>query len=144
MCLCCVDLSEKIRAKKNLILFNCLARILLVFYFAEALARPTLEELPLVELLTPAEAADFLGISVRTLRAHVRSGELAFINLGRGQVRKRMAFTRQDLEDFINSRRMRQGAAEPVRRAMRGRQAEPVGLDFAALRAKRKEERRRK
>jgi excisionase family DNA binding protein len=96
------------------------------------------------DLLTPAEAANLLGISVRTLRAHVRSGELAFINVGRGQVRKHIAFTRQDLEDFIKSRRMRQGAAEPVRRAMRARQAEPIGLDFAALRAKRKEERRRK
>lgn len=98
----------------------------------------------MTELLTPAEAADFLGISVRILRAHVRSGELAFINVGRGQVRKRVAFTRQDLDDFIKSRRMRQGAVEPVRRAMRAKQAEPIGLDFAALRAKRKEERRRK
>lgn len=98
----------------------------------------------MTELLTPADASRYLGISVRTLRAHVQSGELAFINLGRGLVRKHMAFTRQDLDDFINSRRMRQGAVEPLRRASRAKQAEPIGLDFAALRAKRKEERRKK
>jgi excisionase family DNA binding protein len=50
--------------------------------------------------LSPAEAAQELGISVKTLRGHVEDGTLTFINIGRGKKYRRMAFDPADLEDF--------------------------------------------
>ncbi|WP_210011378.1 helix-turn-helix domain-containing protein [Neorhizobium galegae] len=60
-----------------------------------------------LDLLTPAEAAAMLTISVKVLREHVDAGEIAFIPKGSGKKRPRMAFDRKDILDFINRRRMR-------------------------------------
>jgi excisionase family DNA binding protein len=50
--------------------------------------------------LSPAQAAQELGISIKTLRGHVEDGSLPFINIGRGKKYRRMAFDPADLEDF--------------------------------------------
>ncbi|WP_374708726.1 helix-turn-helix domain-containing protein [Shinella sp. CPCC 101442] len=59
------------------------------------------------DLLTPDQAAQLLTISTKTLREHVRAGEIAFIPTGRGEKRVRMGFDRKDILDFIESRRKR-------------------------------------
>ncbi|WP_409530316.1 helix-turn-helix domain-containing protein [Shinella sp.] len=60
------------------------------------------------DLLTPDQAAQLLTISTKTLRAHVKAGEIAFIPTGRGEKRVRMGFARKDILDFIESRRKRE------------------------------------
>lgn len=59
-------------------------------------------------LLTMAEAARQLGICTKTLLEHVRHGEVAYISLGRGEVRKKRMFHPSDLEAFIARRRERE------------------------------------
>jgi excisionase family DNA binding protein len=76
-----------------------------VFRFA-ALARPKRSRQPVVTdpeplLLTPAQAARRLGMSVKTLRAHVRTGDIRYVNVGRGKERERIMFAPHDLEGFI-------------------------------------------
>lgn len=61
----------------------------------------------MIELLTPKEAAARLRCSVKTLRAHVRSGALGYIVTGRGKKRPGIAFDPSDLEAFtLRQRRM--------------------------------------
>jgi excisionase family DNA binding protein len=55
-------------------------------------------------LLRPVEAAKRLRMSVKTLRKHVRDGSIRFVEIGRGAVRRRMAFTTTQLDDFIKRR----------------------------------------
>jgi excisionase family DNA binding protein len=55
-------------------------------------------------LKTPAQAARRLGISIRTLRGLVSSGELRYVNVGRGKQREKMMFTDNDLDDLIAGR----------------------------------------
>ena len=55
-------------------------------------------------LKTPAQAARRLVVSIRTLRGLVSSGELRYVNVGRGKQREKMMFTDTDLDDFIASR----------------------------------------
>jgi excisionase family DNA binding protein len=52
-------------------------------------------------LLTLIEAAARLGISVKTLRAHVVAGSIRYIAVGRGAQRTRRMFAPTDLDDFI-------------------------------------------
>lgn len=56
-------------------------------------------------LLSAAEAAEILGMSLKTLSAHVQSGELPYVSIGTGKIRETRAFMRSDLEAFIDSRR---------------------------------------
>ncbi len=49
-----------------------------------------------------------LTISKKTLRAHIKAGEIAYIPLGIGEKRVRMGFDRQDVIEFIERRRKRQ------------------------------------
>jgi excisionase family DNA binding protein len=55
-------------------------------------------------LLTLAEAARRLGMSVKTLRAHAHDGDIRYVNVGRGKERESMRFPPRDLEDFIAAR----------------------------------------
>jgi excisionase family DNA binding protein len=55
-------------------------------------------------LKTPAQAARRLGVSNRTLRGLVTSGEVRYVNVGRGKQRERVMFTDSDLDDFIANR----------------------------------------
>jgi hypothetical protein len=61
--------------------------------------------LPAEPLMTPREAAGKLGMSVKTLMAHVRSGQ-RFINIGTA-TRKRYRFTSYNLTTFIEKRKVR-------------------------------------
>ena len=58
-------------------------------------------------LRTPAEAAARLQISAKQLRAFVRSGELRYVNVGRGSKKPRIRFTDADLTEFIAARTRR-------------------------------------
>src|SRR6266581_8213548 len=58
-------------------------------------------------LRTPAEAAARLQISAKQLRAFVRSGELRYVNVGRGSKKPRIRFTDADLTEFIAARTQR-------------------------------------
>jgi excisionase family DNA binding protein len=55
-------------------------------------------------LKTPAQAARRLNISIRTLRGLIASGELRYVNVGRGKQREKVMFTDSDLDDLIASR----------------------------------------
>ena len=59
------------------------------------------------DLLSPDQAAAKLDISTKTLREHVRAGEIAFIPTGRGEKRMRMKFDERDILEFIERRRKR-------------------------------------
>jgi hypothetical protein len=56
------------------------------------------------DLLTPAQAAARLGISVKTLFGHVTDGTIGYVNPGRGKVRPRKMFAPSDLDAFIAAR----------------------------------------
>jgi excisionase family DNA binding protein len=47
------------------------------------------------------EVAEILNASQSTIQQLVSHGELAFIQIGRGTERKRMAFTPSEIESFI-------------------------------------------
>jgi hypothetical protein len=55
-------------------------------------------------LLTPAEAAAQLSITIEQLLAHVDDGSLRYINVGRGKKRPRYAFKLADLDAFTIAR----------------------------------------
>lgn len=69
-------------------------------------------------LLTPGEAAQHLGMCVKTLRRHVRAGDIFAIQIGFGGVRPRLKFALVDLNAFIDLRR-RAGPSRVPRRARR-------------------------
>lgn len=97
-----------------------------------------------LDLLTPAQAADLLNISTKTLRAHVKAGEIAFITVGLGVKRQRMVFSQQDILDFINRHRIRQSpptSAKQARSTLFISDSTVVG--FTALRAQRDAEKLR-
>ena len=50
-------------------------------------------------LRTPRSAADWLGVSVKTLRGLVQDGELRYVNVGRGKKNIRRMFADEDLQD---------------------------------------------
>jgi Helix-turn-helix domain len=52
-------------------------------------------------LRTPAEAARKLRCSDKTLRGHVASGALRYVNVGHGKKRPHRMFADADLDDFI-------------------------------------------
>ncbi|WP_436081863.1 helix-turn-helix domain-containing protein [Pararhizobium sp. LjRoot235] len=90
------------------------------------------------DLLTPAEAASILTISTKTLRGHVKAGEIAFIPLGRGEKRPRVGFDRKDILDFINRRRMRQcPPTSPKTRRSTTTTSSAAVIGFTALREQR-------
>jgi excisionase family DNA binding protein len=94
-------------------------------------------------LLTPAEAARDLKISVRTLRGHVDDGAIRYIIVGRGKKRPRIAFAPADIEEFERQRRRRKAKIETKPCRSIGRKARHTGITtsgsnvvaFSALRA---------
>ncbi|QPC87385.1 helix-turn-helix domain-containing protein [Mesorhizobium sp. NBSH29] len=76
---------------------------------AERPAPMTIEGPP-PPLLTPEEAARTLGIGEDTLREMRRSGELPYINIGRGKKRET---PRYDLEDLLAWKSRRKKVACP-------------------------------
>ena len=67
----------------------------------------TVRPLPDEPLMKPAEAADRLGISTKTLMAHVAAGRLRFINVGT-EKRKVHRFTTYNLQTFIEKQKVRE------------------------------------
>jgi excisionase family DNA binding protein len=63
-------------------------------------------------LLTPADAAAFLSVSVDTLNAIVARGDLPFVPIGAGDKRPRRRFDRADLEAYVGERKCR-SSSEP-------------------------------
>jgi hypothetical protein len=55
-------------------------------------------------LLTAAEAAARLGITIGQLKAHVADGAIRYINVGRGKQRARYRFAPADLDAFKTNR----------------------------------------
>ncbi|MFG1244899.1 helix-turn-helix domain-containing protein [Xanthobacter sp. DSM 14520] len=71
------------------------------------------------KLFSVAEAAEYLGISEKTLRGHIMDGNITYILIGRGTVKKRRMFATEDLERFKESRRRREIPFTVVRRNCR-------------------------
>lgn len=57
------------------------------------------------DLLSPKEAAEFLGLGVDVFREFVKRGELRFINLGLGKKRIHRMYDKADLIEFIARRK---------------------------------------
>ena len=55
-------------------------------------------------LLTPSEAANRLGVSVRQIRVLTDEGLLRWVNIGLGEKRPTRRFTEADLLEFIEER----------------------------------------
>jgi excisionase family DNA binding protein len=66
---------------------------------------------PRSPLLTVREAADTLGISVKTLRGHIRNGRVRYVNVGLGEFRPRYRFEESDLIEFKEANRRRNAEA---------------------------------
>jgi excisionase family DNA binding protein len=64
-----------------------------------------------VRLLTVKEAADRLGISVKTLRGHVRNGRLRYINVGLGERRHSYRIDEIAIDEFKQANGHRNGQA---------------------------------
>lgn len=70
-------------------------------------------------LLTPKEAAARLAITVNQLHQLVSDGEIAYINVGRGNKNPHRRFTEADIEDFIERHRRREVCLPPTRNVRR-------------------------
>jgi excisionase family DNA binding protein len=93
-------------------------------------------------LRTPAQAARRLGVSNRTLRGLVTSGEVRYVNVGRGKQRERVMFTDSDLDDFISNRtrqKAQQSCPSTSQRARRTTTSTSSG-EVIAFTARRKEQ----
>jgi excisionase family DNA binding protein len=85
--------------------------------------------------LTIRQAAARLGIGERTLRAHIQSGAIKFVDVGRGRERSAARFTPEDIEAFKAQRGRKWRSADEARSTTTSSSFEAV--DFAALLAKR-------
>ncbi|WP_187969229.1 helix-turn-helix domain-containing protein [Aquibium microcysteis] len=66
-------------------------------------------------LLSPAEAAERLGISDRQLRALTVSGAIPYINIGLGTKREARRYDPADVKQFVESRRRQADEAQRSR-----------------------------
>lgn len=60
---------------------------------------------PIGRIYSMEEAAQVLGISTRTLRGHIRHGEISYISVGCGVKHQRRMFHASDIEAFVARRR---------------------------------------
>lgn len=74
-----------------------------------------------MQLLTPAEVAQQLQISVKQLRALVRAGKIRYVNTGLGLSRETRRFHPDDIAAFVRSastfvypQPMRSGRSRPI------------------------------
>jgi excisionase family DNA binding protein len=61
-------------------------------------------------IISPREAAAALGISIKTLRGHVKDGTIRYIAIGRGRKRPHIGFTRR-----ISTNSRKHGGADKPR-----------------------------
>lgn len=94
--------------------------------------------------LTPAEAARLLRMDVKTLREHVRLGNIRYLLKGVGEKRPRREFTESDLVEFLaDQRRQECRSTDPKTRRSSTSTSSVVDNDFMARLAKRRGERPR-
>jgi excisionase family DNA binding protein len=88
--------------------------------------------------LTIRQAAVRLNIAERTLREHMRTGAIKFVDVGHGRSRSAPRFTPPDITEFQERQRGQQwpSTSAQVRRTTNTSSSTEV-LDFAALRAAR-------
>lgn len=93
-------------------------------------------------MLTPAETAAVLRICERTLREHVRRGEITFRAIGSGGTRQRRMFGLDDVMDFLDRQRRTKCPSITPRTGKAGRNrrsgtttSNSWVVDFTALRA---------
>jgi len=94
--------------------------------------QPAAPPSPTDGLKTPAKAARRLGVSIRTLRGLVSSGELRYVNVGRGKQREKLMFTDSDLDGFI-AERTRQKAQQCQSISPRARRSTTMTSSGAVL-----------
>ncbi|WP_442872907.1 helix-turn-helix domain-containing protein [Aurantimonas sp. C2-3-R2] len=68
-------------------------------------------------LHTPAETAAIIGISLKTLRDHVKLGRIRSIVVGSGTKRKTRRFTSKNIASFIENQKVRETPACPSTKA---------------------------
>ncbi|VFU07880.1 conserved hypothetical protein [Methylocella tundrae] len=100
------------------------------------------------QLLRAKDVARILCISPRMLQEHVKDGTLPRILTGRGKMRKHYAFDPADIEAFKRERkefggRSCQSTSRKTRRSTNLTSSSDV-FDFQALRAKLREEKRKR
>ena len=76
-----------------------------------------------MKMLTVKQAADALECSAMTVRKHIKSGELAAIDLSIGTKRKTWRIKQADLTAFIMHKRLVANVSDQEVRAWRGRSA---------------------
>jgi hypothetical protein len=101
--------------------------------------QPANDNIPDTLLWKAARAARELCISTKTLREHVRAGEIAFVPIGRGEKRPRLAFDPQDIRAFIERNRSRAAcpSIDPKTARTTSSTSKSGELGFMALRAAR-------
>lgn len=92
-------------------------------------------------LLTAAQAASYLAITVEQLLAHVEDGAIKYINVGRGKKRPRYQFDPTDLDIFKDSRTITEPPCQFLSpknpRPITGSTSKSNVVGFTALRAAR-------
>lgn len=94
-------------------------------------------------LLTPAEVADRLRCSRKTVAEHVNNGDLKYVIIGRGKKRARRMFTEADVDEFIVRQTRRDMPCQSTNpRARRSTSSTSGGevIGFTALRERRNAE----
>jgi excisionase family DNA binding protein len=90
-------------------------------------------------LLTPAEAAEHLGVGEDTLRLIRKAGELPYVNIGRGTKRETPRFDPADLDAWLERRKKLACpsiSAKKPRTARTPTISSSVVADFQAARAR--------
>lgn len=98
------------------------------------------------QLFTMEQTAEQLGICVRTLRDHVRRGDLAFIEVGQGKTKPRRLFHPDDLMAFVNRQRRTEPSCQSTSQRARISSSTTFNsevVDFAEVRAQRRDEKRK-
>lgn len=87
--------------------------------------------LPEAKLLKLTEAAQFLGISVRTLRGHITKGRLPYVQLGHGTMRRYVRVSEAHLREFVRELTRREAQPSLPSRT-KGRDNVTDGIGFGA------------
>ena len=91
------------------------------------------------------EAARLLGMDVKTLRAHVKAGNIRFVSMGLGLTKLRREFALSDILEFLEQMRRREcPCTNALTRPTTTMTSSGGTLGFMARRAKLTAERRRR
>ena len=93
----------------------------------------------ILHLLTPKQAAERLQVSLHTLRGYVNDGSLTFVNMGRGDQRRHMAFDPVDLDEFVRNRKRRLTCPQSTGRRVRNSTTSTSGSRVVSFLAQQRE-----